>query len=126
MELLAGDTQMASIQLGNICSARQFRVADKPAHGLGRPIQGLSKLVEYPGQWPQICDHRILVAYHRCVRLHGFVHSCLRQLQNAGAQAILNRETDWRNSSAIRDSSRTWVAVDRVPSPVCSVTAKIC
>ena len=41
-------------------------------------------------------------------------------------QAILNRDTDWRRSSAIRESSRTCCAVARVPSPVCSVTAKMC
>ena len=54
--------------------------------------------------------------------------SCTPEMAGTGwrAQAILNRDTDWRNSSAIRDSSRTCDAVDRVPSPVCSVTAKIC
>ena len=77
VQLLAGDAQMAGIQLGNVRSTRKLCVADKPAHRLGRAIQGFSKLVEHPGQWPQICDHRILVAYNRCVRLHGFVHSCL-------------------------------------------------
>ena len=41
-------------------------------------------------------------------------------------QAILNRETDCLSSSAMRDKSRTCCAVDRVPSPVCSVTAKMC
>ena len=42
------------------------------------------------------------------------------------AQAILNRDTDCFSSSAVRDSSRTICAVERVPSPVCSVTAKMC
>jgi hypothetical protein len=38
----------------------------------------------------------------------------------------LNRDTDCFSSSAVRDSSRTICAVERVPSPVCSVTAKMC
>ena len=41
-------------------------------------------------------------------------------------QATLNRDTDCLSSSAVLDSSRTICAVERVPSPVCSVTAKIC
>ena len=49
-----------------------------------------------------------------------------RRLQARGAQAILNRATDCFSSSAVRDSSRTICAVERVPSPVCSVTAKMC
>ena len=36
------------------------------------------------------------------------------------AQTILNRDTDWRSSSAVRASSRTMVAVERVPSLVCN------
>src|SRR4029453_12184007 len=41
-------------------------------------------------------------------------------------QAILNRATDCFSSSAVFDSSRTICAVERVPSPVCSVTPKMC
>ena len=77
VELLPGNTQVTGVQLSNIRSARQLRIPDKPPHSLGRSIQGFSKLVEYPSQWSQICYHRILVTYSRCVRLHGFVHSCL-------------------------------------------------
>jgi hypothetical protein len=38
----------------------------------------------------------------------------------------LKRATEAFSSSAMRDSSRTICAVERVPSPVCSVTAKMC
>ena len=48
------------------------------------------------------------------------------QSASAGAQLILNRATDCLSSSAVLDSSRTICAVERVPSPVCSVTAKMC
>jgi hypothetical protein len=41
-------------------------------------------------------------------------------------QAILNRATEALSSSAVRDSSRTICEVERVPSEVCSVTAKMC
>ena len=40
--------------------------------------------------------------------------------------AILKRETECCNSSAVLASSRTSCVVERVPSPVCSVTAKMC
>jgi len=39
---------------------------------------------------------------------------------------ILNRDTDWRSSSAMRESSCTCAAVTRVPAPFRSVTAKMC
>ena len=77
VKLLAGNAQMAGIKFSNVGAPGQLGVSDKPAHCLGCALQGFSKLLEHPGQWPQVCDHRVLVADSGCVRLHGFVHSCL-------------------------------------------------
>ena len=124
MQLLAGDAQLAGIELGQIRAPGQFSIAHKAPQRLAGTVQRLAQFVQHPGQRTQVVDPQLVLS--RCYRvgLHGLVNSCQRRLESV--QAILKRDTDCRNSSAMRDNSRTWPAVDLVPSPVCSVTAKIC
>ena len=139
VQLLARHAQLAGVHRRQINTAGRLCVVRETLEGFGGRFDRLARFVQNPRQWPQVCHGGCalgadlgLVVHH-----HDFMHSRsdLRQSDAdaiSGArlfqrgQAILNRATDWRNSSAMRASSRTWLAVERVLSPVCSVTAKMC
>ena len=107
MELLTGNAQLAGIQLGQVRPARQLGITHKPLQGAGGAAERLAQLIEHPGQRPQVAGSRFRDISQGNVCLHGFVHSWGKPDQPSECQAILNRATDWRSSSAILESSRT-------------------
>ena len=139
MKLLASHAQRTGIDRPQIDASRALGLACEALERLADRLDRLAGLVQHPGQRPQVSDDgSALRARLDCgAHHHDFIHSrsgfvparadsSSTTRSRPSRQAILNRATDWRSSSAMRASSRTWVAVVRVPSPVCSVTAKMC
>jgi hypothetical protein len=93
------------------------RLLEVAAQRLVRRLERAAQLVVHPGQGAQVVGARWAMS---------------RRGGHGGALASGRGSGDLEpghrgfSSSAVRDSSRTICAVDRVPSPVCSVTAKMC
>ena len=131
VNLLARHAQRTGVDRFQVVVARLLGLTDEALDGFVRGVQRFAQLVEYPGQRTEVGERSVRL---RTVGSGGVQHVGVRLglervLRDQGLtvrQAILNRATDWRSSSAMTDNSRTCWAVDRVPSPVCSVTAKMC
>ncbi len=57
VQLLARNTQLAGIELGQVGATGQFRITHKAAHGFGSAVERLAQLIQNPRQWAQITVH---------------------------------------------------------------------
>ena len=128
VQVLLGNADASGVDGIQVGCLRRFHIPRVAVQCLDRGFQRTTNFVADPCQWPEIplfcwlCVFRFIFDSYR----HATVPDCGSKINNRYVYAILNRDTDCRSSSAICDNSRTCCAVVRVPSLVCSVTAKIC
>ncbi len=117
---VAQDRRIDGVDVGAALRVGFLQVATQR---LVRGLQRTTQFVVHPGQCAQVVGHLVVASSGHVRSTPG--SSSVRLGERFG-QLTLNRATDCLSSSALRDNSRTICAVERVPSPVCSVTAKMC
>ena len=75
MELLAGNAQLAGVQLGKFRATGKLRITNKTPDRLGRAVQRFFQFLQDPGQGAEVIARKLVVTGGGCIRLHGFVHS---------------------------------------------------
>jgi hypothetical protein len=111
VQLLARNTQLAGVEFGRDRNrARVRRRARNAARPCWQPSSDLRSSSRTQASGPRsLAVESVSASGNVC--LHLLVGSCGLQRSTGWPSAILNRATDWRNSSAMRDNSRTWLAV---------------
>ena len=76
MQLLAGNPQLAGIDLGQVRAACGIGIANKAPQGLGRAIERFAQFIQHPGQRAEVACAEFPVELCADVGLHPVLHSC--------------------------------------------------